>query len=206
MKNVFLTLFLKSSFCMWRLLLTMPFSFKIHPKKTLIISINTWLLGKMDKCLFLFVNFFFTIVPSHFTLGIWFYKFPVVNLAHGSYIFFFTIANIPVQIGYLTKVLHTPSLCTNALSFVYSIPDIPYSVVFFCIGGSFFKLLYFGKNGLLFCRGQRNGRVVQNGMSENDSLQVHCRYSFRAIKLVRDKTRIGFNPWYKKQKRVYMGK
>ena len=51
-----------------------------------------------------------------------------------------------------------------------------------------------------FCRGQRNGRVVQNGMSENDSLQVHCRYSFRAIKLVWDKTRIVFNPWFKKQK------
>lgn len=116
------------------------------------------------------------------------------------FIYIFTIANIPVQTGYLTKVLHTSSQCSNALSFVYSIPDIPYSVVLFCIGDPSSVCYILVKNWPLFCRGQRNGRVVQNGMSENDSLQVHCRYSFRAIKLLRDKTRIGFNPWYKKQK------
>ena len=68
---------------------------------------------KMDKCLFLFVNFFFATVPSHLTGAIWFYKLPVVNSAHDPlghiYIYIFAIANIPVQIGYLTKVLHTSS-------------------------------------------------------------------------------------------------
>ena len=37
---------------------------------------------KVDICLSLFDSFFFAIVPSHFTVGIWFYKFPVVNSAH----------------------------------------------------------------------------------------------------------------------------